>query len=265
MNTYITSIQKHSHGAFLWSKKHRYASASIIIATLVVLYYIYSMLFAAEAQTIYTVSTVGKGDISVSVTGSGQISSEKEILVSAKVSGDMAAVYVKNGDTVRTGQTIAVLDSREAQKAVRDALVNLESAQLSLKKLQQPAETLTVIEAEHALLEAQENKTDAEEQLIKSYDDSYNSIANTFLELPTVMTGLQDILYGSTASGSNGSMWNGDYYASNTKSLKAPQYKEDAYVKYDAARVAYEKTLTLYKSSSRNSSQADVEELLSQS
>src|SRR3989338_7443767 len=114
-----------------------------------------------------------------------------------------------------------------------------------------------------ALLAAKESKKNTEEDLVKAYDDGFNSIANGFLDLPTVMSGLQDLLY---ANSYNQNQSNVEYYTNVAKYYdeKVFQYKNDAETAYRAARVAYDKNFSDYKAASRFSEILVIENLISE-
>ncbi len=61
--------------------------------------------------------------------------SVRKVEVHTQVSGEIKEVFVKEGDWVKGGQTIAVLDAREHQKDYDATLANLDKAQAELKLL----------------------------------------------------------------------------------------------------------------------------------
>src|SRR5258708_3248774 len=75
--------------------------------------------------TLYTLAAVQKGTIVTSVTGSGQVSASNQLDLKPKVSGDVVYIGATEGSTVPAGTLIVELDAQDAQKAVRDAQVNL--------------------------------------------------------------------------------------------------------------------------------------------
>jgi HlyD family secretion protein len=241
------------------------ASKLLLAITILILlgggYWGYKAFFGASAAVRYMSAQVQKGTLIVSVSGSGQVSVSNQIDIKPKASGDIVYVGVKNGQEVKAGALIAQLDTTDAQKAVRDAEANLESAKLSLEKLKQPADTLSILQAENSLAQAKESKQEAEDDLTKAYDDGFNTIANVFLDLPTIMTGLHDVLFNSDFSTNQE---NFSYYADAVKSYdnKALQYKDDAYSGYQTAQVAYDKNFSDYKIVTRYSDTAQIESLL---
>jgi len=129
---------------FGFVSRHKIITAIIIILAIIGGYYGYKTFFGAKTTTSYITATVQKGTLVVSVSGSGQISALDQIDVKAKTSGDAVYVGVKAGQEVKAGALLVQIDTRDAQKAVRDAEIALASAQLELEKMKS-GEVLEVI------------------------------------------------------------------------------------------------------------------------
>ena len=141
------------------------------------------------------------------------------------------------------------IDSTDAQKTVRDAGANLDSAKLALQKLIGNDQTRPL------------NKQQAENTLLQDYDNGFNAVANSFLDLPTIMTGIKNILLGTDL---NKSSQNIDYYTDYTKIYddKVYQYRDSAQNSYDTAYTNYNKNFNNYKTISRYSNVANIEDLI---
>ena len=201
----------------------------------------------------YVLAKVTKGTVVTSVTGSGQVSATTQMDVKAQASGDITDIFVQNGQSVSAGTVLARIDSTDAQKSVRDAQVSLQNEQLSLAKLLGPSG-----------LPIPRNKQNAIEALDAAYTDSFNTVANSFLDFPSIMTGMQQILLGNDLSQSQ---WNIDWYESAVRGydMAVQQYRDDAYQKYDLARTQYATTFTEYKATGRDASSSTLETLLNDS
>lgn len=212
----------------------------------------------------YVTQSVKKGNISVSVSGTGQVSSLKKVTLTSEVSGTITGVYVKNGDTVKKGAILFKINSSDGAKNLKSAQLDLETAQLDLETMKAPTDELTLLQAENALTDAQNSKVKAESNLAKAYDDGFNDVSNAFLDLPSIMTGLNNILFSENLSLS-GVQQNIDYYASATDNYeKGIQYKQDVYNKYQTAKTEYDKCIDDYKATSRFSDKATIEALISE-
>ena len=91
---------------------------------------------------------------------------------------------------------------------------DLETAQLELDELLEPPDELDLLRAENNLAQAKELKQKAEDNLEKSYEDGFNDVTDAFLDLPTIMGGLKDILFGNDF---NLSQANIDYYSGSVE------------------------------------------------
>ncbi|OGZ02470.1 MAG: hypothetical protein A2946_02770 [Candidatus Liptonbacteria bacterium RIFCSPLOWO2_01_FULL_53_13] len=238
-----------------------------VIVALVIIgggYYGYKKLTTAPAETRYVLAAAEKGTLVVSVAGTGQVSASNQVDLKPKVSGDVTAIGVSEGQRVTAGTLIVRLDSRDAEKTVRDAEANLESAKISLQKLVQPADALSLLQAENTLAQAKESEQNAESSLMKAYDDGFTAIANAFIDIPGVMTGLESVLNGNTLAASQSNAY-AYYDLIKLQEPSAEQFRDTALASYATARTAYEKTLQNYKNTSRYSDKATVDSLISES
>ncbi len=252
-NFFLPSIFK---TFFAFVQGHKIMSVILAILIIVGGYWTYSFFTSSDSQIRYFLGTVEKGTVISSISASGQVSASNQLDIQPKVSGEIISISVVPGQKVSAGTIIAVLDSTNAQKTARDAEVNLESAQLSLEKLQRPADTLSLLQAENTL-------SQATVALDKAYDDGFNSVANTFLDLPAVMTGLEGILYGRTVNQSSGQD-NISAYADmvDTYDESVLIFKDDLSLKYKKARQVYDTTFLKYRSLSRSSDRQTIESLI---
>ena len=224
----------------------------------------YKTLTSTAGETRYVLASVTKGTIISTVTGSGQVSASNEVDIKPKASGEILSLPVTEGGDVEAGQIIARLDATDALKTVRDAQVNLESSQLSLKKLKQPADGLSLTQSQNSLERAKTTKQNAEDNLTKTYDDSFNSISNTFLDLPSVVSGLHDLLFTTNSQLGGTNVNNIDYYSSSAAIFdqRAAAYGKDADAKYQIALAKYNKNFQDYKVLDRNADHATIENML---
>ncbi|MBI2640717.1 MAG: HlyD family efflux transporter periplasmic adaptor subunit [Candidatus Sungbacteria bacterium] len=215
-------------------------------------YGIYRTYAGEGEESRYILAEVVRGTIISSVSGSGQVSATSQVDVKAKASGDVVYVGVQAGQWVEEGKLLVELDARDAQKSVRDAQINLESAKINLEK------TKGRQSGEYVLRSSKEK---AEDDLKKAYDDGFNTVANAFLDLPGIISGLKNLLLGEDFGGSQ---WNMDYYSNAAKEYdpKVVSFKTSAYSAYQDARQKYDDTFAEYKATSRFSPPEDLEALI---
>jgi RND family efflux transporter MFP subunit len=252
-------------------------------------YVAYGKLKPTTTTTSYVTSPASKGTLVVSVTGTGQVSSSNQVDVKPLVSGAVTQLKIKNGDIVMQNALLASIDAGDAVKAVRDAEVNLQSAMLSLQKLKQPADSLSLLQAQGSLTSAedalaklklnqatdytttQQDKQKASDDLMKGYEDTFTAVSDTFLDLPSIMSGLEDVMRGEGISTADTTLSAGTQNGSsliNTLTyndrLQLQPLLDTADAAYGTARLAYDANLITYKNTSRFSSRADIEKLLTE-
>ena len=248
-----------------YAKAHKVIAGIAAIAVLYAGYWSYSALTTSAAATRYVTMTVQKDTLISSVTGTGQISTSNQVDLKAQASGAVTYLPVIQGQQVKAGTLIAQLDRTDALKSVRDAEVSLQSSQLALQKLQQPATTLSLTQMQDALAKAEQSKLTAQQSLAQDYDSGFNSVSSAFIDLPTIMTGLQNLLY-TTSSALGGSQYNINYYGDtiNKTNPEGQIFATDADTKYKAALAAYNKNFSDYKAASRFSDTATIDSLISE-
>ncbi|HTK04067.1 MAG TPA: efflux RND transporter periplasmic adaptor subunit [Candidatus Eisenbacteria bacterium] len=221
----------------------------------------------ATDETRYVLATVEKGTVVVSVAGSGQVSTSNQVDVKPKASGDIVTLSVKKGQEVKAGALLAQIDAGDALKAVRDAQANVDAAKLSLEKLQQPSDALSILQAENSLASSQRAEQQAEEALAQlqasherdvatAYDDGYNAASDAFLDMPNHMKDLKD-LRGTDASPDENVKAFKNILGENSPLITA--WTRD----HDAALARYDEGYAYFKTVTRTSPEAVRYELIS--
>jgi HlyD family secretion protein len=72
--------------------------------------------------------------IQQNLTITGELTTAEDVAVGAKQAGRITAVYIKDGDTVRANQVIALQDSSDLASRVRQAQAQVSSAQAALSQ-----------------------------------------------------------------------------------------------------------------------------------
>lgn len=204
--------------------KNKILAVAVLVVIAGIIYFNLQNAKGNENVNRYALGTVEKGTLVVSVSGSGQVDVSSTVDIKPKASGQITKLNVKNGDNVKAGSVIAQIDTKDAQKAVRNASLALESAQLSLQKLKEPADKYEILSAQNSLeqakidlkklqdpptalelLTAENAVTEAERQLQQAkdslsktnlsstqeldnaYDDGFTAVSNAYLELPQLL------------------------------------------------------------------------------
>ncbi len=74
-----------------------------------------------RAPTVVGVATAKLGDIPIEVTALGSVTPQANVTVHTRISGTLMAVYFTEGQTVRQGQLLALVDPRPYQVALEQA------------------------------------------------------------------------------------------------------------------------------------------------
>lgn len=230
--------------------KHKIISSLCIVVLIGIIFFSYRAIAGRTGETRYILAQAENGTISTSVSGTGQVSSSNQIDLKPKASGQIVYLNAKQGQSVKKGVLLAQLDTTSARQAIKSAQDNLESAQIALEKFKGPDS-----------LSTPRNKQEAQDNLAKAYEDGYNTVASVFLDLPSIMSGLNDILYKYSFSNTQQNL---DYYASSISvySNMSESYRRSADDSYLKARTSYDANFADYKASSRFSENAVIESLI---
>lgn len=235
--------------------KKIFSRNKIIIFSIIIIglgYWGYRHYTNTSGETRYVLATIQKGTLISSITGTGQVAASSQVDIKSKVSGEATYIGVVNGQEVRAGTLIAQIDARDAEIA-------LENAKLSLQKLLKSADASSILQSENSLEDAKQSNAKAKDDLVKSYDDGFNTVSNAFLDLPDVMTGLNDLL-NSYQSGS------GYLNDANVRAYgdTAMNYRTDASAAYSLAKNKYDANLINYKNLTRTSKATNIESLITE-
>ncbi len=122
-----------------------------------------------EKHSSFETMTVKKSDIELPYKFSARMKGQNDVTVSPQISGQLMKICVTEGQQVRRGQTLFVIDSRNAQHEVESAQANLQAAQANL--------TAAQAQANSAKLEFDSNKNLFDKKIVSSYmlENSRNS------------------------------------------------------------------------------------------
>ena len=107
-----------------------------------------------ETQSSFETMTVKKSDIELPYKFSARMKGQNDVTVTPQVSGQLMKICVVEGQQVRQGQTLFVIDSRNAQLELEAAQANLQAA---------------LAQENSAKLEYESNKNLFEKKIVSSY------------------------------------------------------------------------------------------------
>ncbi|OIO30511.1 hypothetical protein AUJ77_02970 [Candidatus Nomurabacteria bacterium CG1_02_43_90] len=162
-----TSFSERMHKAISYARTHKAVSTLVVLAILYLGYSGYKTLTSTTGETRYVLSSVTRGTIVASISGSGQVTSFNQLDLKPKASGEITWVGVHAGDVIRAGQAIGQIDNTIAKQAVADAEQSLAQSKLQFQKdsVQAP------IDYQKSLETLATTKTD----LTTTYNDTYNT------------------------------------------------------------------------------------------
>ncbi len=245
--------------------KHKF----IALVAIVILggsgYWSYQKWFSVETEIRYITTKVEKGTLISSLSGTGQVSSEAQVDLKTKASGEVIYVGVKAGQEVKAGTLLVSLNATDALKTVRDVETSLRSAQIAYEKFMAPTDELTVLQAENSLLQAQENLHQTQDNLKKYYDDGFNTVSGVFLELPGIISGMKEMIFDNDFEKYQANI---DWYLNQGLSydyineLKIKAYRQDILDAYEIARTNYDKNFEDFKNTSRDSNTSTISDMI---
>ncbi len=122
-----------------------------------------------EKQTSFETITVKKSDVELPMKFSAKLKGQSDVTITPQVSGQLMKICVTEGQRVSKGETLFVIDSRNARHEVEAAQANLQAAQANLQAAQ--------AQANSAQLEFESNKNLFDKKIVSSYmlENSRNS------------------------------------------------------------------------------------------
>lgn len=131
---------------------------------------------AASTGTGYTLATAAKGNIIVSMSGSGTLTPADSYTLKGVVAGEILEAPFEEGDVLEEGAVMYRIDPSDAEEAIRDAEEELESAQSTLDKNIRDYNDLLKDQADH-------NKERAEQLAeLKLYSTEKGQIVDLLVE-----------------------------------------------------------------------------------
>ena len=122
-----------------------------------------------ETLSSFETLTVKKTDIEFPMKFSAKMKGQSDVTIMPQVSGQLMKICVQEGQQVNKGQTLFVIDSRNAQHEVEAAQANLQAAQANLQA--------AIASESSAKLEYESNKNLFDKRIVSSYmlDNSLNT------------------------------------------------------------------------------------------
>ena len=174
-------------------------------------YFVYTKFIKTETPTTYTLVEVKKGDILQTVSGSGKVVTDAQVDLKPLSSGQVTAIYVSAGQTVKKGQVIATLDQRSALTSLRQAENNLKTAnanyQKTIKGVSDNDKSLYLNSVETSELNLKNSKQNLIDKINSLYIQTLSSV-NTTNDLYKNINQVTVTFTGADISFNNSSLFN---------------------------------------------------------
>ena len=121
-----------------------------------------------EKEQSFETITVDTTSIVLPIKFSAKMKGQADVTISPQVSGQLMRICVTEGQQVSKGQTLFVIDSRNAQHELQSAQANLQAAQASLQAAQANMQAAQA-QANSAKLEYDSNKNLYDKKIVSSY------------------------------------------------------------------------------------------------
>jgi HlyD family secretion protein len=187
---------------FLWITAHKIFSGVMLVGMVLLGYLFFSRQTTPAPVTAEKAVEVTRGDVVLTVTGSGQIAAESQVDLKPVAAGDaieVTSVVVKNDQEVKKGQLIATIDSEDAFRDVRQSELSLKSAKI---KMQQTEKEYAARNEDETLVRRAQEVSVAQQELILQKSRSKLSDYSIRAPFDGIVTGL-DVDGGDTISQSS--------------------------------------------------------------
>jgi HlyD family secretion protein len=137
---------------------------------------------AAKNDVRYITAKVQRGDIRSTISGTGPVASVNGVTVKSNQTGTVTQILAQDGDRVKTGQVIMVLDNPTLQSQLQQAQVDLETAQKNLTNLLHPQDTAVQaqqLKVENAQLTLKQRQQDQANLTVKAPQAGVVTAVNT--------------------------------------------------------------------------------------
>ncbi len=174
-----------------WTIKIKpFASAHkpLTIVSVIIFVSLVYVLFAkggSASVTQYVFGKVQRGDLAVSVSGSGQVATLGEVSIKpqtvgqTQTLGQIVSVKVQNGDFVKAGQVIAVLDGKNALQSLNQAKASVESAQASYDKLVGGPTASDLQSIKNTIQSDETGLANDQQNILLGIRNAYSSVSNS--------------------------------------------------------------------------------------
>lgn len=152
-----------------------------------------------EKLSSYQTEVITRGALSKEVTATGKLDAVRKVDVGAQVSGQLQTLSVKEGDVVKKGDLLAIIDPKKAQNDVTESQetdnelkANLQQAKAELRLAQLTYQRQLKLIGTHAIAQEELDRTKTDVEVKKARIVTYEAqIKKNQATLDTARTNLQ--------------------------------------------------------------------------
>jgi multidrug efflux pump subunit AcrA (membrane-fusion protein) len=244
-------------------RAHKAISISVVILLAIGGYFIYKDSNTAVAVTKYVVEDASQGTVISDVAGTGQVQAGTTINVVAKVSEEVTSIPVTVGEHVSVGQLLLQLDPTNEERALRQAQLSLQQAQLSAQQSDQVA-TTTLLQQQDSVKTAEQSLANASTSLVQDYQNGFNNLGTSFVNLQNLMIGLQGFVTGNDISKTQADPDAFVGLMPDYLQAGVTPYKNTLQAQYALAVAAYQQDLSDYHAASPTSNTQTLDSLFTE-
>jgi RND family efflux transporter MFP subunit len=179
---------------------HKVITALVIIILIAGGYYFYQNATAGVSKTSYVTQAASLQTITVSVTGSGQVSEMNSVEIKPQISGNsesLTQLNIKKGDQVKAGQILAIVDQSSALASLSQARSTLTNAEANYQTLVNGAQAIDISISKNSVAQAENSYNNA----LVSQQNTIQTTANNVTQAQNALNDLEDT--DSTANPTN--------------------------------------------------------------
>lgn len=181
--------------AFFPLKKQGKVIALILIIVVIAAYFFWPK----ENLPTYHTETITRGELSKEVTATGKLDAVRKVDVGAQVSGQLQTLLIKEGDAVKKGDLLAIIDPKKAQNDVTESQetdnelrANLQQAKAELRLAQLTYQRQLKLMGTHAIAQEELDRAKTDVEVKKARIITYEAqIKKNQATLDTAKTNLQ--------------------------------------------------------------------------